>query len=174
MAKVRLRPLQEEDEVLVRRAHQQLQAEGFTFALGLRDDGTWTDYLAHLASIERSGESEWVRASLLVADVGGVVVGRASIRYEVNEFLSHEGGHIGYCVVPEERRKGYATQILNQSLVIARRHAVRDVLVTCDADNVGSILVIEHSGGAFENEVHARDGHLVRRYWFREGLDATI
>ncbi|MGI8445981.1 MAG: hypothetical protein ACR2MP_02105 [Streptosporangiaceae bacterium] len=37
--------------------------------------------------------------------------------------MSHaEGGYIGYCVLSGHRRRGYATGILRQSLVIARAH----------------------------------------------------
>jgi predicted acetyltransferase len=34
--------------------------------------------------------------TLLVADVEGEIVGRTSIRHELNEFLEREAGHIGY------------------------------------------------------------------------------
>ena len=37
-----------------------------------------------------------VPATFLVADVDGVLVGRTSIRHELDEFLAREGGHIGY------------------------------------------------------------------------------
>ena len=61
-----------------------------------------------------------VPSTFLVADVGGVIVGRTSIRHELNEFLAREGGHIGYGVLAEHRRRGYATEILRHSLVVAR------------------------------------------------------
>ena len=51
---------------------------------------------------------------------GSRIVGRVSIRHELNDFLLREGGHIGYVVVPEFRRRGYATAMLRRSLEIAR------------------------------------------------------
>jgi predicted acetyltransferase len=82
-------------------------------------------------------------------------VGRASIRHSLNEFLEREGGHIGYVVVPEFRRQGYANAILRLSLQIAREKCggTHRILVTCDDDNVGSIRTIEKNGGILENIV---------------------
>jgi predicted acetyltransferase len=56
----------------------------------------------------------------LVADVAGEIVGRTSIRHQLNDFLEREGRHIGYGVLPGHRRRGYATEIPRQSLVITR------------------------------------------------------
>ena len=107
-----------------------------------------------------------VPATFLVADVDGVLVGRTSIRHELDEFLAREGGHIGYAVVAEHRRRGYATEILRQSLVLARAVGVDRVLVTCDDDNVGSATVIERCGGVFESLVDSSEGGPPkRRYW---------
>jgi predicted acetyltransferase len=47
-----------------------------------------------------------VPGTFLVAAVGGTIVGRISIRHELNDFLAHEGGHIGYGVLPRYRRRG--------------------------------------------------------------------
>jgi predicted acetyltransferase len=79
------------------------------------------------------------------------VVGRVSIRHELNEFLSNIGGHIGYGVTPSHRKKGYATKILFETLKYVRKNLphLNEVLLTCDDDNVGSIKTIEKNGGRF-------------------------
>ena len=148
-------------------AHRALAMEGFNFGLNYEPGEPWDAYL-HQVDGQRRGEglrAGWVPMTFLVADVGGRLVGRTSIRHELNEHLLVEGGHIGYAVLREHRRRGYATEILRQSLVLARALGVERVLVTCDDDNLGSATVIERCGGRFDSLSKAEDGHAVRRYW---------
>lgn len=95
------------------------------------------------------------------------IVGRTSIRHELNDYLLKAGGHIGYGVVPEHRRKGYATLILRESLKYVQeglRHLNR-VLVTCDEGNEGSQKTIEKNGGVLENIVDIPGEKRKMRYW---------
>jgi predicted acetyltransferase len=95
------------------------------------------------------------------------IVGRVSIRHLLNAFLEQVGGHIGYVVVPEFRRRGYATAMLSLSVHIARETlGIQRILVTCDDDNIGSIKTIERNGGILENVISGPDlGKPKRRYW---------
>ena len=51
------------------------------------------------------------------------VVGCIELRHTLNEALAVIGGHIGFSVIPEERRKGYATEMLKQVLAVAKKQA---------------------------------------------------
>jgi predicted acetyltransferase len=75
------------------------------------------------------------------------------------------GGHIGYGVRPVHRRRGYATEMLRQALVIARAEGVDRILVTCDDDNTASSVIIERTGGVLDDVRRAPDGGQKRRYW---------
>lgn len=165
---LRLRPVGLGDEAAALAAHRDMEADGFGFLLNYDSGMSWPDYVQRLSCDARGIDlpPEFVPHTFLLADVRGVVVGRTSIRHELNEYLAVAGGHIGYGVLAAHRRRGYATETLRQSLVIARAVGVDPVLVTCDVDNVGSARVIEACGGVFESVVDdPRDGTPKRRYW---------
>ena len=108
-----------------------------------------------------------VPSTFLFAFDGARIVGRVSIRHELNDLLLQIGGHIGYAVVPEFRRCGYATEMLRQAVELSSHTlGLARVLLTCDDDNIASIRVIEKNGGVFENIVTgpALDKPR-RRYW---------
>jgi predicted acetyltransferase len=91
-------------------------------------------------------------------------LGRVGIRHRLTPMLLEVGGHIGYDVRPSARRRGHATAMLREALVVARGLGIGPALVTCDADNVGSRAVIERNGGVLEDE---RAGKL--RFWVPTG-----
>lgn len=108
----------------------------------------------------------WVPNTFLVAVVGEDIVGRVSIRHKLTRWLEDIGGHIGYGICPSFRKNGYGKQVLTQSLVIAKKIGLDRALVTCDASNIASKKIIEHSGGVFDGR--SKDTTLDEpklRYW---------
>lgn len=164
---VRLRPLRLEDESDARDAHRELSAEGFSFLLDWDPGQPWSRYLQRLERLRRGVDvpSDRVPATFLGAYLGTDLVGRVSIRHTLNSYLADVGGHIGYAVRAAYRRRGYATDILQQALVIARDEGVDRALVTCDVENVASAAVIAKLGGRLEDVRADRDGTRKLRYW---------
>lgn len=165
---VRLRPFTVADEQVAREAHAEMAEEDFTFLLDWSAQEPWAVYLERLEAMRHGRElpPRWVPSTLLAVDVLGELVGRVSVRYRLNDFLASFGGHIGYGVRSRYRRRGYATEILRQSLIIARAEGVDRVLVTCDEDNAGSATVIERLGGILEDiRPDPSGGSSKRRYW---------
>lgn len=156
-----------DDEAAAVAIHAAMLPEDFHFLLGYEKTLPWTAFLQYVDDQRRGlvRSTYRVRGDQLVADVDGEIVGRASIRFELNDFFIREGGHVGYGVAPQHRRKGYATEILHQAIDVARAEGVERVLVTCAEDNVGSRDVIERNGGVLESIVTAEDGRSLRRYW---------
>lgn len=128
----------------------------------------WVDWLGSLEQAGPHLPDGYVPASQRWIVEGDRVVGTISLRHELNEFLLHTGGHIGYAVEPGSRRRGVASAALGQALRLAAARGIDPVLITCEADNVASARTIESAGGVLEDE---RGG--LRRYWIRTGATAS-
>ncbi|MET0929478.1 MAG: GNAT family N-acetyltransferase [Aeromicrobium sp.] len=157
------------DEDAVKAAVAELTAEGGDWWYRFRDDLPWPEYVSLVRGWEHGIDlpEDFVAHLELLAEVDGEVVGRSSIRWELNDFLRTLGGHIGYAVRPAHRRQGHATEILRQSVDLLRSRGVHRILVTCDDDNLASAAVIEANGGVLESVIPHWDAGEPprRRYW---------
>jgi len=97
----------------------------------------------------------------------GLLLGLIQIRLELKGYLIRFGGHIGYCVRPAERRKGYAGMMLRQALAICRERGLKKILITCLESNIASAKTIESCGGIYEETVFDDMNYKenMKRYW---------
>ncbi|MEF3353792.1 GNAT family N-acetyltransferase [Paenibacillus sp. GYB006] len=100
-----------------------------------------------------------------LVDKSNRVLGAVNIRHQLTQHLYNTGGHIGYGIRPSERLKGYATKLLELSLSEAKKIGIKEVLVVCDADNVGSERTIIKNGGRADADYIEDDGNIIKRYW---------
>ena len=157
-----IRELTPADEASFREAHRILESEDVPFGLGFEPSMSWAAYLQHRDD-QKHGRNlgAWVPSTFLVGVVNERLVGRVSVRHELNDFLRRKGGHIGYCVLPDYRGRGFATQLLKRGIDVARSYGNRELLITCDVDNLASERVIEKCGGVLMTV----DNHLgVKRF----------
>lgn len=125
------------------------------------------DFEAYLESLEEKEPSEGKVPSttFFCLDVDrNILVGAVNIRHWLNEGLLLNGGHIGDGIRPSERRKGYATAMINLALEECKRMQIKEVLMVCDKKNTGSAKSIQNNGGILENEIVV-DGITEQRYW---------
>jgi predicted acetyltransferase len=168
--RLELRTLRVEDEWSFRKAVEEFECETppWQFAFGFDKSLAFSDYVKQLEGHPRGvGLPEgFVPNTFFVGVVDGVVVGRLSLRHSLNDFLARVGGHIGYGVVPSQRRRGYATEMLRQAIPICESLGIEGALITCDEHNIGSRKVVEACGGVFEGIIKcAESGVPKRRYW---------
>lgn len=90
------------------------------------------------------------------------IVGMINIRLMLNENLKKIGGHIGYSIRPEERKKGYNKINLYLGLKECQKHGIKEVLMDCDKDNIGSAKTMQ-----------ALNGILIKE-WYDKQKDRTI
>ena len=167
---IQLHALGVEDEAAFRAAvaENRTSEPDWPFAFSFDES---TDFAAYVDQLNGWARGEglpdgFVSNTYLVGVVGGVIVGRISIRHRLNDFLARVGGHIGYGVIPSQRGRGFATEMLRQALPIAAGLGLSRVLVTCDDDNFASARVIEKNGGVYEGLNDDPDLPIAkRRYW---------
>ena len=129
------------------------------------------DVSAYFKRLDRWAKGEDLPSHVVQENVywlvrGDLILGLIKLRHKVNEALLIEGGHIGYGVRPSERRKGYGTTMLGMVLDEARALELNRVMLTCDADNIGSAKIIERNGGKLSGTaVSPRTGKAVLQYW---------
>ena len=94
------------------------------------------------------------------------LLGMVQVRHYFNDFLEKFGGHIGYSVRPDERRKGYAKQMLKKVLPFCKEIGLEKVLISCIDGNVGSEKTILANGGVYESTVYESNENVnLKRFW---------
>ncbi len=131
------------------------------------------EYEDWLENTVRSRCAATVRGDWAVADTffavrksDDAIVGMIDIRHSLkNDFLKQYGGHIGYSVRPGERKKGYATAMLELALAHARSLKIERVMLGCYSDNTASVKTIEKCGGVLTETKPYADGKPMNIYW---------
>lgn len=126
------------------------------------------DFDYYLANLEVDSSRDGLvpdSTFFLLDDERDILLGAVNIRHYLNDYLLQYGGHIGHGIRPSERRKGYATKMIELALEECKKLGIERVLMVCDKDNIGSAKSIIYNGGVLENEFVDKNGTIEQRYW---------
>lgn len=145
--------------------------ESFDGCAGLEECNTYEEWLDFENRLSKKYGESYVPSNVYlgVRKNDNKLVGIIDIKKELSDFLYNYGGNIGYSVIPDERRKGYATEMLKQLLPKCKEMNINRVLLACDKENIGSVKTIIANGGVLENEVkdevNLSKSGTIQRYW---------
>jgi predicted acetyltransferase len=173
-----LRELAPADEVAFLAAVKDWEGEDLSwFTFEWKSEIKFTDHLERLRK-NKTGEDlkpGTVPSTMLYGFVkatgegqidGQQIVGRVSVRHSLNDYLRQRGGNLGYSIAPRFRRKGYAGEMVKQTLPYCQKLGLTKLLITCTDSNSPSWRIIESLGGVLENKVFDEGhGETIRRYW---------
>lgn len=174
-----LRKLGPQDEKTFMEAHNELRNEEIKLIVEqhYNEEMSFADLLQNLKDQENGVNMPegFVPSTYYFGFVGNKLVGRIMVRHELNEMLRTYFGHVGYVVVPSERRKGYGMDLLRKVLPHAKEMHLDSVLVTCLDDNTISKKMIENAGGVFEKHTYiGEDKKPVALYWIKSPCPSTL
>lgn len=84
--------------------------------------------------------------------LGSLPIGLSKLRHRLTDGLRLQGGHIGYCIRPSERGRGYGDILLSLTLREAARMGIDHALITVDDANVPSWRMVERNRGVCEKK----------------------
>lgn len=89
---------------------------------------------------------------IYVMYVNNKPVGYIGLRTEIDKNWKKWSGNIYYVIRKSERKKRYATKMLELALTKFKKMGFKEIFCNSSAGNIGSAKVIENNGGIFLNE----------------------
>lgn len=77
------------------------------------------------------------------------IVGMCELRHCTDDIIK-DFGQIGYDTRPTERKKGYATEMVNELLNVAQKLNMKEVFISVENNNFASIKIIKKFKGIYQ------------------------
>ena len=124
------------------------------WATRLKEGENYDDFLKRTKNNAEGKNPKHTGHSTLyfIIDDNEKIVWAIHIRHALNDELRFEGGNIGYGIRPSERKKGYATMWLTLALQKCKDLWLKEILLTCDKDNIGSAKTIKNNSGIWDSD----------------------
>ncbi len=125
---------------------------------------TYEDFLIGIGKEECliKSTSKTVPTSSFLLIANNRIIGHIFIHHinDLNLLRDYEG-NIGYAIRPTERNKGYGTEMLRLALKECQNLNLKEVLISCDRENIPSSKVIENNNGKLLKEVFIPEENII-------------
>ena len=161
------------DQVMAYKDAMAKNGDSFDGCAGLEEVESFDEWIDFENRLKKKYGAGYAHSEVFIAvrENDDKVVGIIDYRHPLTPFLLKYGGNIGYSILPGERRKGYASEMLALLLPVCKAFGEEKVLLTCDEDNTASRRTIMKNGGVLENAIEDDVGlsecGVIERYWIR-------
>ena len=118
--------------------------------------------MRHAYGFENSEDFPKCEHFVLFADNKPVAIG--ALMLEMTDFWRKHRGHIWFKTRPTERKKGYATKLLNLIVKKAKELGIKELIAQCDINNHGSNKVMQNNGFEIYKNPLCPDWHDTNFY----------
>lgn len=152
---------------------KKLELEGFRDIFLAKDiENRKENYILDMELMESEKYKElidfWAPSTTywLVDEINKEFIGSVSIRHRLgNLTLERYVGHIGYDVSPKYRKKGFGKKLLVYGLEFTRKLGLKEILITCNQDNIASKKIIKKNKGIYiDSNYHNQLEKNILRY----------
>ena len=130
-------------------SHNEKTINGSELLDKIDDYDEWLKIVTQNMSPETVSPDWVVTDTFFAIDENEKIVGIIDLRHTLNDFLK-DFGNCGYSVRPSERKKGHATEMLRQLLVIAKEIGMNELHLSVEKTNEASVKTIRKNGGVYE------------------------
>ena len=127
----------------------------------------WENFEDFLSIVKNdvNNNENWVNSHLFFLVKDNEILWGIHVRHTIKHpRLMEDWWHIWYWIAPKHRIKWYATKMLELWLIEAKKIWLKEVLITCNIDNIWSSKVMEKNWWIFER---LSKDWTKKRYWIK-------
>lgn len=121
-------------------------------------------YLELYKTADENKEKGYVPAYYfkIIRFTGDIEVGKCDLRIGYNDNIKY-GGNIGYEVYESYKGNHYASKACKLLFILAKRHNMEKIIITCSPENIASQKTCEYSGTKFIDIINVPEWHEMNK-----------